>query len=138
MGAGYPIGLCLGLGVGFGVLLSGILGSNVVGLGAAVVLGVAAGLVAGLVVDGTEETIAGAIGGGIGALSAAVVVRGAFRRGATRLGLGAYLGAAGILVALLALIPVVGYVVAVALPALALRMRGRAAARDAGLRTLAK
>jgi hypothetical protein len=39
---------------------------------------------------------------------------------------------------LLALIPAVGYVEAVAIPLLAARMRGRQAARFAGLRTLAK
>ena len=42
------------------------------------------------------------------------------------------------LVLLLAFVPVAGYVAVVALPLLALRMRGRQAARYAGLRTLAK
>ena len=67
-----------------------------------------------------------------------MVVRGALRRGATRLGLAAYLGAIAVLVLLLALIPIVGYVLVVVLPALVARMRGRQAARYAGLRTLAK
>ena len=66
------------------------------------------------------------------------VVIGATRRGATRLGLAAFVGLAGALVALLSLIPLVGYLAAVALPVLAARMRGRQAARFAGLRTLAK
>jgi predicted PurR-regulated permease PerM len=48
------------------------------------------------------------------------------------------MGALGILVSLLALVPLAGYVLAVALPVLAVRMRGRQAARFAGLRTLAK
>jgi predicted PurR-regulated permease PerM len=45
---------------------------------------------------------------------------------------------AGLLVALVSLIPIVGYVVTVVFPMLAARMRGRQAARFAGLRTLAK
>jgi predicted PurR-regulated permease PerM len=65
-------------------------------------------------------------------------VYGALRRGATRLGLAAYVGAIGILVCLVALIPVVGYVTTVGVPLLAARLRGRQAARYAGLRTLAK
>jgi hypothetical protein len=92
----------------------------------------------GLLIGETPETIAGAVGGVLGALSAAAVVVGALRRGATRFGVGAYVGAVGILVCLLALVPLAGYVLAVALPLLATRMRGRQAARFAGLRTLAK
>jgi hypothetical protein len=134
----YTIGLCLGLGLGIGVVLSGLLAVNRLGTGAAALLGAVVGAVVGLGIGETDEAIAGAVGGLIGALAAGAVVQGALRRGATRLGLGAYLGAAGLLVLLLALIPVVGYLAVVALPALALRMRGRQAARYAGLRTLAK
>jgi hypothetical protein len=65
-------------------------------------------------------------------------VSGALRRGATRFGVGAYVGAVGALICLLALIPLVGYAATVALPVLATRLRGRQAARFAGLRTLAK
>ena len=79
--------------------------------------------------------IAGAI---IGATAAAVVVLGARRRGATRLGIFAYVGAAGLLVVLVSGVPVAGYVLAAVLPVLALRMRGRRSARYAGLRSLAK
>ena len=104
----------------------------------AVALGIAAGALVGYLIGGTAETIAGVVGGVLGALSAAVVVRGAFSRGATRLGVGAYIGAVGVIVVLVSLIPVGGYVAALVLPVLALRMRGRQAARYAGLRTLAK
>ena len=138
MGNWYTIGLCLGLGVALGVIVSGILGSNVIGVGAGALVGVALGVLIGLEVGETEEAVACALGVVVGSLSAAVAVRGALRRGATRFGTGAYLSAVGILVALLALVPIVGYVVAVAVPALAARMRGRQAARFAGLRTLAK
>jgi hypothetical protein len=48
------------------------------------------------------------------------------------------MGIGGVAVALLALVPVVGYVETVLLPFLTLRMRRRQASRFAGLRTLAK
>lgn len=138
MGSWYTIGLCLGLGLGLSVAITGILGSNVVGIGAAAVIGAVLGGAIGLGIGETAETIAGAVGGALGALSAAVAVLGALRRGATRFGVGAYMGALGALICLLALVPLAGYVLAVALPLLAVRMRGRQAARFAGLRSLAK
>jgi len=94
-----------------------------------------AGLVAVVTASGA---IAGGIGGFLGALSAAAVVHGALRRGGTRIGIAAYLGVLGLLICLVALIPAVGYLAAVGIPLLAARMRGRQAARFAGLRTLAK
>ena len=138
MGSWYTVGLCLGLGLGLSVAITGILGTNVLGIGAAAVVGAVLGGAIGLAIGGTPETIAGAVGGVLGALSAAAVVVGALRRGATRFGVGAYMGALGVLICLIALIPVAGYLLAVALPILAARMRGRQAARFAGLRTLAK
>ena len=60
------------------------------------------------------------------------------RRGATRMGIAAYVSMIGLFVCLVALIPLAGYVVTVLVPVLAARMRGRQAARYAGLRTLAK
>lgn len=138
MGSWYTIGLCLGLGLGLAIAITGILGANVVGIGVATIAGAVLGGAIGLLIGDTPETIAGAIGGALGALSAAAVVVGALRRGATRFGVGAYVGAVGILVCLVALVPVAGYVLAVALPVLAARLRGRQAARFAGLRTLAK
>ena len=138
MGNWYTIGLCLGLGLGFGVILSGLLAVNRVGIGVAVLVGAAAGAAVGYGIGEIEETIAGGVGGFLGALAAAAVVHGAMRRGATRMGVAAYVGAAGLLVCLVAFIPIVGYLATVVLPALAARMRGREAARFAGLRTLAK
>jgi hypothetical protein len=115
------------------------LGVNAVGASVAAVVGAAAGAVFGFAVLGNlPESLAGAAAGLVGALSAAAIVRGALRRGATRLGIAAYVSTVGVLVCLLALIPLVGYVVTVVLPVLAIRMRGRQAARYAGLRTLAK
>ncbi len=124
--------------LGLGVIVSGLLAANAVGTAVAVVLGVAGGAVVGYLIGDTAETIAGIVGGLLGALAAAVVVRGAMKRGATRMGVGTYVGVVGVLIIMVSLIPVAGYVVTVLLPALALRMRGRQAARYAGLRTLAK
>jgi hypothetical protein len=138
MGSWYTIGLCLGLGLGLGVILSGLLGVNAVGAGIAALVGAAAGGALGYAIGDIPETIAGALAGALGALSAAAVVHGAMRRGATRMGVAAYLGAVGVLLCLIAFVPIVGYVAAVGLPVLAARMRGREAARFAGLRTLAK
>jgi hypothetical protein len=138
VGAWYTIGLCVGLGLGFGVILAGLLAVNRVGTVTAAFAGAAVGAAVGFGISEFPETIAGGAGGLVGAASAGAVVRGALRRGATRLGLAAYLGAAGALVLLLAFVPVAGYLAVVALPLLALRMRGRQAARYAGLRTLAK
>jgi hypothetical protein len=138
MGSWYTVGLCLGLGLGLGVVLVGILGSNVLGVGVGALVAAAAGALVGLAVGGTAELVAGGIGGFLGAMSAAAVVHGALRRGGTRLGIAAYVGVLGLLICLLALIPAVGYVEVVAIPLLAARMRGRQAARFAGLRTLAK
>jgi len=138
VGSWYTIGLCVGLGLGIGVVLVGILGSNVLGVGVGTIVGVAAGAAVGFGIGGSSETIAGGIGGFLGALAAAAVVHGALRRGGTRLGIAAYVGVLGLVTCLLALIPAVGYVEAVAIPLLAARMRGRQAARFAGLRTLAK
>ena len=138
MGSWYTIALCLGLGLGVGVVLVGILGANVLAVGVGVAAGAAIGVAIGIAIGDTAEVVAGGIGGGLGALSAAAVVHGALRRGGTRVGIAVYVGALGLLICLLALIPAVGYALAVAVPLLAARMRGRQAARFAGLRTLAK
>lgn len=138
MGGWYTIGVFLGLGLGLGLMLSGVLASSVLGAGAAAVAGAITGAVLGLAFGDAAEAAAGGIGGFLGALAGAVVVYGALRRGATRIGLAAYVGTVGILVCLLAFVPVAGYVVTVAVPAVAARLRGRQAARFAGLRTLAK
>jgi len=81
---------------------------------------------------------AGAIGGPLGAFGAAQLVLGAMKRGGTKGGIAFLIAAAGIVVALLALVPVLGYAEAVVVPALAARLRRRYPERFAGLRTLAK
>ena len=77
MGSWYTIGLCLGLGLGLSVAITGILGTNVLGIGAAAVVGAVLGGAIGLAIGDMAETIAGAVGGILGALSAAAVVVGA-------------------------------------------------------------
>jgi hypothetical protein len=96
------------------------------------------GIGAGLLVNGWTGAGGGVAGAVIGAASAAVIVRGASRRGATRGGTAFLLAGAALVVAALALIPVVGYVEAVVVPALAARRSRRGPQKYAGLRSLAK
>ena len=138
MGAWYTIGLALGVGVGAGVLAAGLLARGIPGIVVAVVGGAATGALAGAVVGDTAEVIAGVIGGPLGAIGAAQLVVGALRRGGTKGGIAFLVAAAGIVVAVLALIPAVGYASAVVVPALGARLRRRHPERYAGLRTLAK
>jgi hypothetical protein len=138
VGNWYTLGLAVGIGLAIGIATTAILGANVLNVTAAAVIGAGLGALFGVVIGETDEAIACAIGAVLGSVAAAVAVRGALRRGATRFGTGAYLCAVGVFVALLALVPILGYVLAVAVPTIALRMRGQQAARFAGLRTLAK
>ena len=138
MGDWYTIGLCVGLGTGAGVLLSGLLASWRVGVVVAVLLAAAAGVAVGFAFFDWEEALGGGIGGVLGALGAAGLVRGTLRRGGTRVGTAVIVGLAGVGVAALAFIPVVGYLEAVAIPVLALRLRRREGDRHAGLRILAR
>ncbi len=138
MGAWYTIGLALGVGVGAGVLAAGLLARGVPGIIVAAVGGAITGALAGFVVGDTAEVVAGVVGGPLGAIGAAQVVVGALRRGGTKGGIAFLVAAAGIVVALLALIPLIGYITAVAVPSVAARLRRRYPERYAGLRTLAK
>jgi hypothetical protein len=116
MGGWYWIGVSVGLGAAAGVLVSSFAARVII---VAVVIAAAAG----------------GLGGAFGAVQ---IVRGALRRGGTVGGTAALVAGAALVVAGLAWIPVVGYLEALALPALALRLRRRAPERYAGLRTLAK
>jgi hypothetical protein len=142
MGGWYWIGVCAGFGAGVGVLLAGIAGKGRAALAAAV-LAAAAGAAVGFGIDswqpgGWGDVAAGAVGALLGALGAAQIVGGALRRGGTRGGTAALVAAAAVVVAGLALVPVLGYLEALALPALAARLRKRAPETYAGLRTLAR
>jgi hypothetical protein len=138
VGDWYEIGITVGLGVAAGLLLAGLLAGWRYGLLTSVVGALAVGVLAGLLVKGWIGLPGALVGGLIGAVSASVIARGALRRGATPGGTAFIVGSASIAVALLALIPVVGYVLAVAVPALAARRARQEPERHAGLRTLAK
>ena len=138
MGDWYTIGVALGLGTALGVLFAGLLSATALGRVAAVVLAGAAGAAAGAVIEDWTEIGGGVIGGLVGAVAAAVVVSGALRRGGTRGGLALIVAAIATGLALLSFVPVAGYLVAVTVPVLALRLRRTQSERYAGLRTLAK
>ena len=138
MGDWYLIGLATGIGVGAGVLLAALVGATRAGVAAAIVVGAALGVGAGLLLDNWDEAVGGGLGGFLGAAGATQIVRGTLRRGGTRGGTAALVGGAGVVLGLLALIPLVGYVEAVAVPALAARLRRRGGERYAGLRVLAR
>ena len=140
MGAWYWIGVSAGLGAAAGTLVAGF-AARIVAL--AVAVAAAAGVGLGVLVDAWQsgsagDWTAGALGGALGAAGAAVVVRGALRRGGTSGGTAVLVGVAALAVAGLAFVPVLGYLEALALPSLAARLRRRSPERYAGLRTLAK
>jgi hypothetical protein len=134
----YWVGVFLGLGVGIGVLLAGLLGTKRLAFAAAIVLGAAFGAGLGLALGGIEDAIAGGIGGMLGALGTQQLLSGTLRRGGSRGAAAALLGLTGLVVAGLAFIPLLGFVEAVALPALGARLRRREPERYAGLRSLAR
>jgi hypothetical protein len=140
MGAWYWIGLAAGLGTAAGVLLSGV-GARLALVTIAVSAAAGAGI--GVAIDAWQagswgDVVLGAVGGLAGALGAVQIVRGALRRGGTRGGTAVLVAGAALVVGGLAWIPAVGYLEALALPAVAARLRRRAPERYAGLRTLAK
>ena len=139
MGGWYWIGVAAGLGAALGVLIAG--GVRRVVLTAALAAAAAAGV--GVAIDtwqpgGVGDVVGAALGGALGALGAAQIVHGALRRGGTRGGTAVIVAGAAVAAAGLAWVPVVGYLEALALPALAARLRRRAPERYAGLRTLAR
>jgi len=138
MGDWYTIGVALGLGIAFGVLFAGLLTATPLGRVAAVVLAGVVGAVAGLLIDDWAELVAGGVAGLAGGAAAVVIVSGALRRGGTRGGLALIVAVVALGLAALAFVPLVGYLQAVALPALAARLRRTHAERYAGLRSLAK
>lgn len=138
MGDWYTIGLVLGLGIALGTLFAGLLSATPLGRAAAVVLAAAAGALVGTLVDDWTQLVAGGAGGLLGAAGATIVVAGALRRGGTRAGLALIVAAIAAGLAGLAFVPGAGYLEAVVLPFLAVRLRRTQAERYAGLRTLAK
>ena len=140
MGWWYWIGVSVGFGAAAGILMSG-LPFRRTGMDwlAALVIGCLVGLsVAGPHRGHWSDVAGGAVGALAAYLGAVVIVAGAFRRGGTKLGLAVLMFGIAFAAASLALIPVVGYLEAVVIPALAYRLRRLQPERYAGLRTLAK
>lgn len=143
MGSWYWIGVSVGFGTAVGVLFAGFTGRARVALIVALIAAGAVGAALGYGVSvwqagGWIDRLGGILGGLAGVLGAAPVVGGALRRGGTRGGTATLVGGAAVVVAAAAWIPVVGYLEAVALPALATRLRRTRPERYAGLRTLAR
>jgi hypothetical protein len=138
VGDWYLIGVTVGVAVGVGVLFAALIAGARVGVAVALAAAAAAGVGIGLAIGEWDEAAGGAVGGILGAAGASQLVRGTLRRGGTRAGTALLLGGAALVVAALALVPVVGYVEAVVVPALAARLRRRAGDRYAGLRVLAR
>jgi hypothetical protein len=139
MGAWYWIGVAAGLGAAGGVLLAGVMRTAIV----VVIAAAAAGAALGYGIDAWQpgswgDIAAGAAGGLAGAFGAAQIVRGALRRGGTAAGTALLVAGAAALIAGIAWIPALGYLEALALPVLAVRLRRRQPERYAGLRTLAR
>jgi hypothetical protein len=103
-----------------------------------VALAAVAAIAVGFLVWNWPEAVGGAVGALCGAIGAMPLVAGALRRGGTRGGTAALLGLASLAGAALAFVPVVGYLEALAVPLLGLRLRRRAPDRHAGLRSLAR
>lgn len=143
MGSWYWIGVSVGLGAAVGVLFSGVAGRTratlivfaIVAGGAGAALGYAVGS---WQTGGWIDRLGGIVGALLGLLGSAQIVAGALRRGGTRGGIATLVTGAALVAAGLAWIPVVGYLEALVLPALAARLRRTQPERYAGLRTLAR
>ena len=134
MGDWYTIGILVGVGTALGVAATGVARRALVGLVPAVAIAVAIGFV----FAQWDQAVGGLVGAVCGALGSAPVVAGALRRGGTRGGTALLLGLVALAGVALALVPVVGYLEAVAVPILGARLRRRSPDTHAGLRTLAR
>jgi hypothetical protein len=133
----YWIGVFAGLGTALGIAAAaGLAGRRWALL--APLLAAAIAIALGVAFADLEEAVAGGAGAILGAVGALQLVAGALARGGTRVATALLVVLGAAIVAALAFVPVVGYVEALALPALGLRIRRRAGKRYAGLRTLAR
>lgn len=137
MGGWYWIGVFAGFGIALGIAAAALFAGRRTSL-LAPFLAAAIGIALGIVFAGPVEAAAGGVGGILGAAGSLEVVRGALARGGARLATGLLVAGAAVVVALLALIPLVGYLELVAVPALGVRLRRRSGKRYAGLRILAR
>jgi hypothetical protein len=138
MGEAYRIGLSAGAGTAIGLVAAGLVARLPRGAAGAAFLAALLAGVLGWIVFGWAEAVAGVVGGTLGGAGAATLVRGSLRRGGTPAGTATIFALAGVVMFLVALIPVAGYLEAIALPVVAARARRRAGEKYAGLRTLAR
>jgi len=134
MGAWYTIGILVGIGTALGVLAVAVARRPALAVLPAALVSAAVGLL----VWHWGQAIGGAVGAACGTVGATPLVAGTLRRGGTRGGTATLLGAASLGLAALAFVPVVGYLEALAVPLLGLRLRRRTPDRHAGLRSLAR
>jgi hypothetical protein len=134
----YRIGVSAGIGAALGLIAAGWLPGTRLGPFVAPLFGAAAGIAIGFALDDWNDAVGGAIGGILGGAGGVPLAGGALRRGGTRGGTGILVSLAGVGLAALAFVPVLGYLEALALPGLAARVRRREPERYAGLRTLAR
>jgi hypothetical protein len=134
----YRIGVAAGIGAGGALLAAGWLARTRPGALLAILIGAGIGILVGFGIGDWKVALGGAIGGLLGGLGGAPLAAGTLRRGGTTTGTGILIGLAGLGIAALALVPFLGYLEALALPALSNRARRREPERYAGLRTLAR
>ena len=134
MGAWYTIGIFAGIGAALGVAAAALLTRAAIAL----VVSAVVGAVLGYLFEGAAEGGAAVAGAVLGSIGAAPLVAGTLRRGGTRAGTATILLAAAVVGAALAFVPVLGYLEAIAVPALGLRLRRRTPDTHAGLRSLTK
>ena len=138
MGDWYAIGITVGIGVAAGIAFAGVLAGLRFGFATTFLGALLVGVGVGLIVNGWLGAGGGVVGAVIGAISAAAIVRGANRRGATLGGTAFLLLGVAVVVGLLALVPAIGYLEAVVLPVIAARRARSGPEKYAGLRSLAK
>lgn len=134
MGDWYTVGILVGLGTAIGIACTGVLRRAVAGL----VVAAAASIAIGFAFGQWDEAAGGFVGACCGAIGSSPLVAGTLRRGGTRGGTATLLALASLVGAALAFVPVVGYLEAIAVPLVGLRLRRRAPDRHAGLRSLAR
>src|SRR5262245_33291583 len=134
----WLIGIAAGAGVASGLAAGGALARfDWAPAGAAVVALVLGGVLGWLIID-WRGGVAGAVAGLLSGFRARTLARNALRRGGTSAGTAVIFIVAGVLAFGVSLLPILGFVEAVAIPVVALRSRQRSDEKYAGLRTLAK
>ena len=134
----YRIGVAAGIGAGGALFAAGWLARTRAVAPLAILIGAGVGVAVGFAIGDWKCALGGAIGGLLGGLGGAPLAAGTLRRGGTTAGTGILIGLAGLGIAALALVPFLGYLEALALPAASTRARRREPERYAGLQTLAR